>query len=238
MSSSHLAAGSDKPADVEGLSRLYSMTYCPFVHRIRLILTLKNIPHDIVNINLKDKPEWYLEINPKGTVPSYVDSNGETLTDSIVIANYLDEKYPEPTLYNEETKSRDLELLDHYSKIAVIFKECIYDEDKRQLEEIVAEIMDYLDEYEQELNVRQTPFFGGGSPGMLDILMWPWVEKAKALPLLYKQAADFDKERFPKLMRWIIEMKEQPFVKENKSSYEQFAQYMETVRSGKPEYDF
>lgn len=42
-----------------------------------------------------------------------------------------------------------------------MFKHCICDEDKRQLEEIVAEIMDYLDEYEQELNIRQTPFFGG-----------------------------------------------------------------------------
>lgn len=110
-------------------------------------------------------------------------------------------------------------------QIAIIFKNCIYDEDKRQLEEIVAEIMDYLDEYEQELNIRQTSFYGGScndldfifiyfhlpfipykifdlgnNPGILDILMWPWVERAKALPLLYKQPAGFDKERFPKLV--------------------------------------
>ncbi|XP_014485679.1 PREDICTED: pyrimidodiazepine synthase-like [Dinoponera quadriceps] len=238
MSSLHLTTDSDKPAEVEGLARLYSMTHCPFAHRIRLILTLKDVPHDIVNINLKNKPDWYFEINPKGTVPSYIDTNGEIITDSLLIANYLDEKYPEPALYNEETKNRDLELLDNYTKIAIIFKNCLYDEDKRQLEEIVAEIMDYLDEYEQELNIRQTPFFGGSNPGILDILMWPWVERAKALPLLYKQSAGFDKERFPMLMKWIVEMKEQPFVKENKSSYEQFAEHIETVRSGNPEYDF
>lgn len=61
------------------------------------------------------------QINPKGTVPSYVDPDGETLTDSLQIANYLDKKHPEPALYKEETKSRDLELLDHYSKVLITF---------------------------------------------------------------------------------------------------------------------
>ncbi|XP_032668047.1 pyrimidodiazepine synthase-like [Odontomachus brunneus] len=238
MSSTHLAAGSEKPEEVEGLARLYSMKHCPFVHRIKLILSLKDVAYEIVNINLKNKPEWYLEINPKGTVPSYIDSSGETLTDSLLIANFLDEKYPEPALYNEETKARDLELQDHFTKIAIIFKNCLLEEDKRPLEEIVAEIMDYLDTYEQELNVRQTPFFGGSKPGMLDILIWPWVERAKVLPLIYKQSTGFDKERFPNLMKWISEMKEQQCVKENKYSFGEFAQHLELVKSGELAYDF
>lgn len=33
------------------------------------------------------------------------------------MANYLDEKCPESSLYNDETKSRDLELLDYFSKV-------------------------------------------------------------------------------------------------------------------------
>ena len=33
--------------------------------------------------------------------------------DSLAVANWLDEKYPGP-LYNDETKSHDLELLDHF----------------------------------------------------------------------------------------------------------------------------
>ena len=35
---------------------------------------------------------------------------------------------------------------------------------------------------------------------MLDILMWPFVEKAKALPLIYKETLDFDKEKFPSIV--------------------------------------
>jgi len=43
-------------------------------------------------------------------------------------------------------------------------------------------------------------FYSGSNPGMLDILMWPWFERAKALTLLYKRCTSLDKERFPKLV--------------------------------------
>jgi hypothetical protein len=37
---------------------------------------------------------------------------------------------------------------------------------------------------------------------MLDVLMWPWFERAKALTLLYKRCTSLDKERFPKLVSY------------------------------------
>ncbi|KMQ83763.1 glutathione s-transferase omega-1 [Lasius niger] len=55
-------SGSKKPEEMKGQARLYSMKYCPFAHRVRLILTLKQIPHDIVNINLQNKPDWYFQV--------------------------------------------------------------------------------------------------------------------------------------------------------------------------------
>jgi len=35
---------------------------------------------------------------------------------------------------------------------------------------------------------------------MLDVLIWPWFERAKALTILYKQRASLDKERFPRIV--------------------------------------
>lgn len=35
---------------------------------------------------------------------------------------------------------------------------------------------------------------------MLDILMWPWVERAKALPLMFKQPVKFNKEKLPHIV--------------------------------------
>lgn len=60
-----------EPPRQEGLLRLYSMQFCPYAHRARLVLKAKEVPHDIVNINLAEKPEWYLNIHPEGTISYY-----------------------------------------------------------------------------------------------------------------------------------------------------------------------
>ncbi|NP_001165916.1 glutathione S-transferase O2 isoform 1 [Nasonia vitripennis] len=237
MSKLHLGPGSEQPPRVDGKVRLYSMKYCPFAHRVILALSFKKIPHDIVNINLKAKPEWYLQIHPEGKVPALVDLDGNVVVDSTVIVNYLEEKYPDPTLYNKSTITRDLELLDHYDKIVKVFSNCIHKRDSRPLQEAVNEICTYLVEFENELKNRNTTFFTGDKPGMLDILMWPFVERAKALPILYKESLDFEKEKFPCTMKWIAEMKNQEFVKENAVSYETFAKVLEASNAGTIDYD-
>ena len=37
----------------------------------------------------------------------------------MTIANYLDEKYPEPPLYNSEIKARDSELIERYNQVII-----------------------------------------------------------------------------------------------------------------------
>lgn len=237
MSDLHLGPDSQKPPEVKGKARLYSMKYCPFAHRIRLILSYKKIPHDIVNINLKNKPKWYLEIHPEGKVPAFVDVDGKVVVDSLLIADYLDEKYPEPPLYHEETKARDLELLDHYSKLVGIFSNCIHGNDNRSINEIVAEITSLLVEFEEELKTRGTVYFGGSQPGMLDLLMWPWVERRKSLSIIYGEPTYFNDGNFTHLMKWMQEMREQPFVKENECKHEKFAQLIKDMKSGDVDFD-
>lgn len=237
MSSLHLGAGSKKPAEVKGQARLYGMKYCPFSHRIQLILSYKKIPHDVVNINLKNKPEWYSEIHPEGKVPAFVDTDGEVITDSMVIANYLDEKYPEPSLYQEATKAQDLELLQHFSKIVSVFLNCIHGNDKRPLQEIVAELSELVVKFEEELRARDTDFFGGAQPGMLDLVMWPWVERRKALFVIYNESADFGDHDFSYLRKWVLKMKALQCVQENECSFEKFAKLIEDIKAGNVDYD-
>lgn len=42
------------------------MLFCPFAERSRIILKIKNIPHEIVNVDLKKKPEWFIDLYPAG----------------------------------------------------------------------------------------------------------------------------------------------------------------------------
>ncbi|XP_078178589.1 putative glutathione S-transferase DHAR1, cytosolic [Carex rostrata] len=71
---------------------------CPFCHKILLMLEEKNVPYQMKLVNLSDKPDWFLEINPEGKVPMYKDANGKWVPDSDVIAQIIEEKYPEPSL--------------------------------------------------------------------------------------------------------------------------------------------
>lgn len=44
------------------------MEYCPFAQRARLVLRAKGVPHDVVNINLINKPEWYFKVHSEGNL--------------------------------------------------------------------------------------------------------------------------------------------------------------------------
>ena len=75
--------------------RLISHKLCPFVQRAVIVATEKGIPFERVDINLADKPDWFLAISPTGKVP-VLEVTGETgdsqvLFESAVIAEYLDE---------------------------------------------------------------------------------------------------------------------------------------------------
>ncbi|KAJ6325327.1 hypothetical protein OIU76_012417 [Salix suchowensis] len=70
---------------------------CPFSQRALLTLEEKNIPYKSHLINLSDKPQWFLEVNPEGKVP-VVKFDDKWVADSDVIVGILEEKYPEPSL--------------------------------------------------------------------------------------------------------------------------------------------
>nr|CAD7392535.1 unnamed protein product [Timema cristinae] len=118
MRPKHLGQGSTEPPKEEGKSRLYSMNFCPFAQRARIICNVKKIPHDIVNIDLKNKPDWYFKIHPKGLVPA-LDLEGQILVESLDIAEFLNEKFPDPPLYpaDPEKKAKDKELIQKFSKV-------------------------------------------------------------------------------------------------------------------------
>ena len=53
-----------------------------FWQRTRLVLAAKGIKYDCVNINLKEKPEWFFELNPLGKVPVIETPDGKVLYES------------------------------------------------------------------------------------------------------------------------------------------------------------
>lgn len=74
--------------------RLISFPLCPYVQRAAIVLAEKGVPFERVDIDLANKPDWFLKLSPLGKVPVLVveeEGREAVLFESAVIAEYLDE---------------------------------------------------------------------------------------------------------------------------------------------------
>ncbi|PIK52156.1 putative glutathione S-transferase omega-1 [Apostichopus japonicus] len=111
----HLTTGDALPPLQPGILRVYSMKFCPFADRARLMLHAKGIEHEVVNVNTWKKPEWFVEKNPKQLVP-VLEKDGKIVYESIITAQYLEDIYPDknPLIPKDPyQRARDAIILDH-----------------------------------------------------------------------------------------------------------------------------
>lgn len=117
--------------------------------------------YDVVNINLSDKPDWFYDKSPEGKVPAIELPNGETLYESLILADYLDEKYPERPLYPRDplAKAKDKLLMEKFNRvIRGIYKMLLHEGFSP---EIMDDVKTGLDLFEKEMCIRKTKFLGG-----------------------------------------------------------------------------
>ena len=72
---------------------LISHVLCPFVHRAAIMLREKDVSFDRRIVDLKNKPDWFLAISPRGKVPVLL-ADGVALFESAAICEFLDETHP------------------------------------------------------------------------------------------------------------------------------------------------
>uniref|UniRef100_A0A3B4FCV3 Glutathione S-transferase omega n=1 Tax=Pundamilia nyererei TaxID=303518 RepID=A0A3B4FCV3_9CICH len=128
-----LAKGSAAPGPVpEDYIRVYSMRFCPFAQRTRLVLKTKGIKYETINVHLKEKPDWYLKKNPLGLVPTLETPAGEVIYESPITCEYLDEVYPEKKLLPSSpfAKAQQKMMLEHFSKVIPYFYKIPMDKKK------------------------------------------------------------------------------------------------------------
>ena len=79
------------------VKRLHLISYplCPYVQRAAIALTEKNVPFRRTEIDLADKPDWFLELSPFGKTPVLV-ADGSSIFESAVILEYLEETESNP----------------------------------------------------------------------------------------------------------------------------------------------
>ena len=85
------------------LSCLYSFRRCPYAMRARLGLLFAELPVELREITLKNKPAKMLAISPKGTVPVLQLADGVVIEESREIVEWVLEQQDPQELLNPKT---------------------------------------------------------------------------------------------------------------------------------------
>lgn len=81
--------------------KLYGYYRSSTSYRVRIALNLKELDYRQQPVNLlqgEHREGPYRQLNPQGLVPALETDEGEQLTQSLAICEYLEERYPEPSL--------------------------------------------------------------------------------------------------------------------------------------------
>ncbi|KAF2812398.1 thioredoxin-like protein [Mytilinidion resinicola] len=152
---------------------LYTNHRCPWAHRAHITLKEIGLPYEEVIIDL-DRPRdpWYLEVNPRGLVPSIKYSNGaikdEIITESGIVSQFLADAHPSHLLPTSNTPEGALKrarinfFVDTwFSKIGSFQFKILLEQDEAKQEEIVKEFLALVEKEIEPLLKDAAPFFGG-----------------------------------------------------------------------------
>jgi glutathione S-transferase len=81
--------------DMAARLKLISHKLCPFVQRAVIALTEKGVAFEPIDIDLANKPDWFLAISPLGKTP-VLQVGDKAIFESAVILEYLEETGPKP----------------------------------------------------------------------------------------------------------------------------------------------
>ncbi|XP_053547688.1 glutathione S-transferase omega-1-like isoform X2 [Bombina bombina] len=158
------------------------MRFCPFAQRARLVLAAKGINHELVNIDLENEPEWFVEKSPFDAVPVLETSKGQLIYESIIVCDYLDEAFPGKKLNPKDPFQRAQQkmILEHFSKIITVLYNILHaKQNKEDTTGLKSEVQKKLIALDERLGKLNSSFFGGDSVSMIDYMIWPWFERFK-----------------------------------------------------------
>ena len=154
---------------------LYDADRCPYCARIRIVLAEKGLLYETVVVDLDDRPAWIYEKNPLGKVP-VLEEDDFVLPESVVIMEYLEERYPEPPLWPADPAERAagrllLERFDQLSRPYYALRRG--DEDARERLDAELAGLDSL--------LAGRPFLTGREFGLADAAYLPWILRAETM---------------------------------------------------------
>lgn len=195
--------------------KLVSAEVCPYAQRSRLVLLEKGLDHEIVEINLRDKPAWFAEVSPYSKVPVLL--HGEArVWESNIINEYLDEVFPEPRLTPESAAGRAAMRIwiahDDVKFVPATYKVLLArdEPDKRRLYgDTIVEALRFMER--EALGRRKGgPWWLGDRLSLADLAIYPHMER---LAVLREYRGIELPAECGRLREWLAAMQERPAVR-------------------------
>lgn len=151
---------------------LVSHVLCPYVQRAAIVLAEKGVAFERRDVDLADKPAWFLALSPLGKTPVLL-AGGVPLFESAVICEYLDETLL-PRLHPQDplTRARHRAWMEFGSAILATIAGYYSARDGDTFERRRAELRSQFERIEPELH-PQGPFFAGAQFCVVDAVFGP-----------------------------------------------------------------
>jgi glutathione S-transferase len=150
---------------------LVSFDLCPYVQRAAIVLHEKGVPFERSDVDLTNKPDWFLKISPTGRVP-LLKVGDDVLFESAAIVEYLDETHG-PALHPADPvkKARHRAWMEFGSGVLgniwaleTTADQAVFDANVKALKEKFAKVEEELDD---------GPFFAGENFSIVDAVFAP-----------------------------------------------------------------
>jgi glutathione S-transferase len=188
--------------------KLISHKLCPYVQRAVIALTEKGVGFERVDIDLANKPDWFLAISPLGKTP-VLQVGDKAIFESAVILEYLEETQPNPlhpvdALIRAEHRAwieYGSTVLNDIAGFYAAPDEATFEVRTSQLERRLARL---------EARTAASPWFDGESFSLVDAVFGPVFRYFD----VFDEIADFGiLTAKPKLVRWRKALAARPSVR-------------------------
>jgi glutathione S-transferase len=179
---------------------VYDAERCPYAARVRITLAEKGLPYEAVAIDLDDRPAWLYEKNPAGRVPVLEEEGGFVLPESVVILEYLEERFPEPALLPLDPAERALARLriERFDDLGDAYYAARRGRDGGPAQLDAA--LGFLDSL-----LEAQPYLSGREFGLADIAYLPWILRGQAF-------LGLELDPFESLSDWLGRLEQRPAV--------------------------